>query len=354
MRLESVKFTLQPFLMTEEANAASSKPVGFREELTDFWRALPNKALFFFLFAAWLMLFHFFGNSTLGYVNTPSLFGWWLWVNTRGLDDLTVWEKPGRILAADEAHAWLMPFVVLGLFWWKRRELEGVSKKTWWPALGLFIAALLLHVFGHVVQQTRISLVAFFTGLYALTGLVWGARWLKASFFPYFLFAFCFPLGSMADNITFPLRMLATNITTSLVGTVLGINVIQDGTRIFDAHGTFQYEVAVACSGLRSLTAILLLSTIYGFITFKGTIKRLVMIVAAFPLAVASNVFRLATIIIAAEAFGQEAGNFVHDNSWFSLLPYLPGIGGILLLSHWLREKKSTSAPTANVVEQMV
>jgi len=36
----------------------------------------PNKAFFFLLLAAWLALFHFLGNSVLGYIRTPSLLQW--------------------------------------------------------------------------------------------------------------------------------------------------------------------------------------------------------------------------------------------------------------------------------------
>ena len=64
-------------------------------------------------------------------------------------------------------------------------ELLAVPKAHCWPALLLVIFALLLHVGGYLVQQTRVSVVAFFLGLYGLMGLTWGLRWLRASFFPF-------------------------------------------------------------------------------------------------------------------------------------------------------------------------
>jgi hypothetical protein len=51
----------------------------FQTEFTEFWGRLPNKGFFFALLAGWLTLFHFFGNPTLGYVDTPSLFSWMIW-----------------------------------------------------------------------------------------------------------------------------------------------------------------------------------------------------------------------------------------------------------------------------------
>ena len=34
-----------------------------------------------------------------------------------------------------------------------------------------------------------------FAGVYGLMGLAWGREWLRDSFFPFCLFAFCVPLG---------------------------------------------------------------------------------------------------------------------------------------------------------------
>src|SRR5438477_2594465 len=232
--------------MTAETSSASSGAAGLRSELAMFWHRLPDKALFLGLLAAWGALFHFVGNATLGYTKTVSLFGW-----LRYCYEIT----------PDDAHGYFIPAVVLVLFWWKRDQLLNVPKRRWWPALVLLVFALLLHVVGFMIQQTRISVVGFFIGLYALMGLTWGPSWLRTSFFPFFLFIFCLPLSAVSDRITVPLRHIATTITAAFSHIVLGINVIQDGTRIFDAHGAYQYEVAAACSGMRSLTAIFALTT---------------------------------------------------------------------------------------------
>ena len=65
-------------------------------------------------------------------------------------------------------------------------------------------------------------------------------------------------------------------------------------------------------------------------------------------MAVLANIIRLMMIIVAAEVFGQEAGDFVHRNGFFSILPYLPAIAGVLLVGRWLREKKPSAAAPAD------
>ncbi len=305
---------------TPSATVEPTKP-GFREV----WEGLPNKGMFFVLLAAWLALFQFLGNSTLGYVETPSLFAWLGWMYDRSVDD---------------EHGWLVPIVVILLFWWKRDELLAVRKRVWWPGLVLLILGLGIHGVGYVIQQTRISTVGFFVGLYALPGIVWGPRFLAASFFPFFLFGFCVPLSGMTETVTFPLRVFASKVTAFIAEYGLGIHVNQIGTQIFDPNGQYQYEVAAACSGIRSLVATGAIAAIYAFVCFRSWWRRGIMMASAVPLAVAANVFRLTTIILASEAFGQSAGNWVHNSSWMSLLPYVPSILGVFLLGRWLSEEK--------------
>ena len=167
-------------------------------------------------------------------------------------------------------------------------------------------------------------------------GISWGFAWLRETFFPFFLFAFCVPTANVLVPVAFPLRMMATKITAALCSGVLGIDVIQDGTRIMNSTRQYQYEVAAACSGIRSLTAITAVALIYAFVGFKKPWQRLVIIASTVPLAVVANVFRLSSIIIAAEAFGQKAGNWVHENAVAGLFPYIPAIAGMLVIGHFL------------------
>ncbi|MGH7991358.1 MAG: hypothetical protein ACREDS_14360, partial [Limisphaerales bacterium] len=75
------------------------------------WKQLPNKGFFFALLAAWLALFQFLGNSILGYVHTKSLFSWMY----------DGYNSPNPV--NDSSFCDFIPFLVLGLFWWKRKEL---------------------------------------------------------------------------------------------------------------------------------------------------------------------------------------------------------------------------------------
>ena len=296
------------------------------EEMRACWRALPDKGLFFGLLAVWLLLFQFLGNATFGYVRTSSLFQFMF----------VAYNKES--LVSDDGHGNLIPFLVLGLLWWKRKELLSQPLKNWWPGLFLVGLGLMVHTLGFIAQQPRLSIVGLFTGIYGLTGMVWGPRWLYSSFFPFFLFVFMVPLGSLTERITFPLRIMVSWIVEHLFNGVLGIGVIRQGTALLNALGTYQYEVAAACSGMRSLISIFLVAVSYAFLVFKSPWKRAAMIVASLPLAVVGNVVRLGTIVAAGEWKGQSAGNYVHESVFFSMLPYIPAFIGMMYIGQWLEK----------------
>jgi len=304
----------------------------FQTQLIEAWRRLPNKAFFFALLGAWLLLFQFWGNSVLGVIKTRSLFSWML-ESYNGKND-----------NADDSIGLLIPLLVLGLLWWKRNELLRQRLTIWLPALVIVVFAMVLHVAGYMVQEPHISIVALFIGIYGLTGLAWGWRWLVASFFPFWLFIFSVPLGDHSNFITVPLRLLVTRLV-ELVSHGIGIGVIRAGNQLSDPSGQYQYVVAAACSGIKSLFSIFLIATVYAFVTFRPMWKRLLVMSLAFPFAVLGNMVRMLCIVVAGALGGQEFGNYVHENTIISLLPYVPAIVGLFMIGGWMERRSAPKAP---------
>ena len=293
------------------------------------WNALPNKFFFFGLAVVWTAMFTFLGNSTFGYLDSNSIFAW-------AFDTYTSPES-------DDQYGLFIPFTVLALLWWKRKELAAASPQVWWPSIFFVAAGLFIHLVGYVVQQPRLSYIAFFIGLYGLMGLAWGRQWLKSSLFPYFLVLFCVPAPGV-DALTFNMRLLVAWIVTQIAHLGLAPDLVRDGTYLLDGQRTFSYDVAAACSGIRSLTALLALTTIYSFVVFKSPWKRLIMIVSAFPLAICGNVMRLCFTIVVSELNGQAWGKAVETKAGF--VTFAVAIGGIYFLGRWL-ERSEMPKPEA-------
>jgi exosortase/archaeosortase family protein len=99
---------------------------------------------------------------------------------------------------------------------------------------------------------------------------------------------------------------------------------------------------------MRSLIAIVLLGTVVAFGTLRGPCGRIFLVALAVPLSVLGNMLRLLAIIIAAEMGGQKWGDWVHEGGplgIISLLPYVPGIIGLLWVGRVLEKRERKKRP---------
>jgi len=323
--------------MAEPTQPAPTLAEEFLVEFRAFWAGLPDKPLFFTLLGAWAGLFHFLGHCSFNFTDQPSLFAW-MW---------GAWSAE----ALEAEHGKLVPVVVLILLWLRRNELLATPTRRWLPALAGVALALVLHVLAFTVQQPRVSMVALAGGVWCLVGLVWGPGWLRKTFFPFLLLGFCVPLEALGEGLLFQLRLLVTQLSVGIGHNLLGLDVLRDGTAIFNTARTFNYDVAPACSGIRSLTSLLAVTTIYGYVAFRAPWKRAVMMALAAPLAVAGNVARITTVIILAEAFGHKAGAAAETNLGY--VTFAVAIG-LMFLAGWLMREKAAPPVTLGRAERPV
>ncbi len=262
-----------------------------------------------------LIIFNFFGNSARGYIDTTSLFYWW------GFQ----WFNP----QSQTEHG---PIILALSLWIFFRNLKAPSpaQNSPSPWLGLFIiiGSLLLHILGYLVQQSRISIVGFLIFLIGSSYLLGGSRWGKASIFPCTLMLFALPLEFLTNAIGFTMRLYVIKVSYFLAQ-FCGIDIIRSGTQLLSADGAYQYDVAPACSGIRSLVALSALSLILGYLTFRSWWRRVLLFVVSIPYAFVGNVIRIFTIIIVAELFGQKAGTLVHE--WFGFIIFIIVLGLAML-----------------------
>ena len=304
------------------------------QELRSLWDSLPHKAAFGLVVAAWFALFHFLGNSTLGYIQTDSMFGWLQAVYEGG-------AQQGR----DDELGLMIPWLVGAIVVVRRSELTAIAKEPWTPALALVPVGLLLHISGYVVQQTRLGVVGFLVGLFGIMGMYWGRAWMRGFAFPYLLFFFCVPISVFLDTLTHGLRILSTLLSTTFCEWILNMNLQRAGTMVFQkasatAQG-FRFDVAPACSGIRSATVVLLLTVTFAFLNFRTPWRRIFLILLSPAFAVLANVIRLIVVFAVAEAAGQAAGEAVETK--FGFATFLIALGCVFLVARWLQEPDSVN-----------
>lgn len=265
------------------------------------------------------LLFQFYGNAARGYIDTHSLFYWW------GLQ----WFDP----ASDAQQGPLIVLVAVGLFFRNLRAGEiapgdrrvvKTPPKTDSLAGWLVAAALGLHVLAYAMQQTRLSIVALFLFLAGVARLAGGKRWSDAALFPLGFLALAIPLGFL-QPLGFYLR-LAVSDSAERALHLLHLPVVRNGTQLFAPDGRFQYDVAAACSGIRSLVALFGMSLLVGYVRLPRVWARGLLALATVPFAFAGNFLRILAIVLTGQHFGQAAGTWVHDHSGFLVFAVVLGL----------------------------
>ncbi|MDB4473823.1 EpsI family protein [Opitutaceae bacterium] len=281
------------------------------------------------------VVFQFWGNAVRGYIDTSSVFWWWGWQ----------WFNP----ASESQHGSLVLGVAVWLAWrnWVKAGVRSEKAEVGvvWPGVIAMFAGLGIHLLGYAVQQTRISILAVMVFAWGVMRLGGGARWGNAVIFPLGLLIFAVPVGVL-DSVGFHLR-LGVIATTEMIAGLAGIELVRNGTQLFSPDGSYQYDVAAACSGMRSLMAMLALSAIMGYIGPRAWWRRSVVFLLAFPLTFVGNVVRISAIVFAGEWFGQGAGELVHD--WAGFIVFVIVLGGVQWASNTLEE--SDRSPTSSESE---
>ncbi len=233
------------------------------------------------------------------------------------------------------SHGFIIPFISAYLVWERRRFLHPSSSSSNYLGIGILLFGLFLLIIGDVGAElftTRVSM------LFVLSGLViflFGKRVFKPVSFPIAYLIFMIPLPKIVFNsVAFPLQLLATRLGTGIIQ-FFGIPVLREGNLIYLAFNTL--EVTEACSGIRSLITMLALAVIFAHISLNRLWKKLILVLSAIPIAIASNALRIAGTGLLAHYVGIAAAQgFYHTfQGWFL---FVISFISILIISMGLRK----------------
>lgn len=220
---------------------------------------------------------------------------------------IDAWSTP------EYSHGPLIPIISLYLFLRELRNAppqEGpVTDRA--PGIIVLVLALGLAVFGNLARIADIVTYAFiiWTAGVVLTLFGW-KRGIKHQL-PVFHLVFMLPLPQFLYwNMNVFLQGISSEIGVWFIS-MAGIPVFLDG-HIIDL-GVYQLLVAEACSGLRYLFPILSFSYLFA-ILYKGPMwHKAVLLLAAAPITVLMNSFRIGVIGVLVNSYGIEhAEGFLH------------------------------------------
>ena len=172
--------------------------------------------------------------------------------------------------------------------------------------------------------------------LLSMTSL-FGIKNAKSFIFPSLYLIFAIPIWGV---LTVPLQMMAVFVNTHLLG-LINIPAFIDGFYVSIPAGTF--EVAGGCSGVRYLMVSLSLFSLYAFDNYNRWSNRIILIVVAIVVGIATNWIRIFIIIVAGQATNMES-SLVKDHDFFGWIVFavalIPLFIFALKLPDWLSDEK--------------
>ena len=232
---------------------------------------------------------------------------------------LLYWSTVGGLVKqwwtdSDYSHGFIVVIFAGYLLWhgrehWKQTEIRPSIAGLLWIAVAM--ATLILGTFGAELFLARVSFVLLLGGL-VVYFLGW--KMLRAVAAPWAVLFLMIPLPVIVFNeIALPLQFLASKLAGNTLD-LLGVPALREGNVI--TLPSISLNVVEACSGIRSLMALITLAIFYGLLMEKRVWVRTLLVVLAIPLAVGINSLRIVGSGLLGQNFGKEyAEGFFHEFS---------------------------------------
>jgi exosortase len=259
-----------------------------------------------------------------------------------GLTPILVYDPdPGlsalaEIWASDDnySHGFLIWPLALYFIWERRRFLRELPLhgSAWgMPLVGFALLLFLCGMLGGVNFLLRLSVVPLLFGSILWVG---GRRWARELAFPVFFLLLAIPPPQFVFvQVAFPLQILASQVAEGVLFQ-LGVPILREGNVIHLPYT--QLEVAEACSGLRSLQALVTIGIVFAYFFGRGWLQRIAIVCASLPIAITVNALRVTGTGYLAYHYGLEvATGYYHMLEGFAMFglacALLAGIGFALI-----------------------
>ena len=235
----------------------------------------------------------------------------------------------------DYSYCYLIPFIVLYLLWEKKNHFLSIESKTDWRGIGGVIIGLVCFWLGELGGEFYIIYISFWLILMGLCLLHFGVQKIKPILFPLFFILTMFPLPYFVNNrITLSLKIMSSKLGVMMMH-LYGMSAYREGN-VIDL-GFTKLQVVDACSGLRYLFPMIILSILISYFLRCRFWKKIVLIVSSIPLTILTNALRIALTGILSEKFGSKVvEGFFHDfEGWLIFMVTL----GVMLGEIWVMNR---------------
>ena len=245
------------------------------------------------------------------------------------------------------SHGFFVPLFVLFVLWQNRSKLTSIQLRPSWSGVAILCFGLTILVIGVLGAELFLSRASLLIVVAGLVVLFCGWNMFRAVLFPWAFLALMIPIPTIIFNqITFPLQILASKLASWTLP-IFGVPVLREGNVI--QLPSMALEVAEACSGIRSLLSLVTLAIIYGYLLSDSVRMRVLLAIAAVPIAVAANSLRIVGTGVLVQYWDpNKAEGFFHAFS--GLLIFVVSLGMLFVLHKiveqvWPDRRRETSKP---------
>ena len=204
---------------------------------------------------------------------------------------LTWWDKD------EYSYGFFIVPISLYIAWTKRHSLTIDQASPTILEIVLLVSSLLIYIFSKLAGILTLQSISMLFFIYAGIYFLFGACAYRKLLFPIFFLFFMIPVPAQIYSvITIPLQLFVSNASVELAK-FMDIPVLREGN-VIHLPG-YALEVVQACSGLRSMTSLILLSVLFAYFRLNTKLLRGILFFAAVPIAVFVNIIRVLMMILA-------------------------------------------------------
>jgi exosortase len=231
-------------------------------------------------------------------------------------------------------HGILVIPAVAYMVWTKRDQLRAIPLHPSGWGIALIALGGLQALLGVLAQWVWVSRMAFLVSLTGSILLVFGADMLRALTYPLgTLILMITPPTFVFERLTLSLQLLASSLGANCLD-ALGYSVLREGN-ILEMVG-IKLSVEEACSGIRSLLAIIFMCALYNFFFVEGRSMKTWIMAMAIPIAIFGNAGRIVASGIAGQFNRAWVGGATHEAfGYVSVLIAAAGCVGLHAATLW-------------------
>jgi exosortase len=222
------------------------------------------------------------------------------------------------------SHGYIIPLFAAYLFWIRKRPLVEASQMDRWIGVGIVAFSLGLRVWAAYYDYNNPERLSFIGCLLGVSLIVGGRSmlWWAGPAIAFLLFMYPFP--SIIENTVLSKLQTYASILSTWTLQLLGISAARQGNTINVDTLEEALQVAEACSGLRMLTIFGAMSVALVMIIERPWWDKLIILISAVPIALASNMVRIVSTALLYLAFGQDTpwlNSLLHKWAGFAMMP---------------------------------